>query len=153
MKDEIITKPCVGCGFCCKKAPCSLAVRVFNATDSCPMLVWDEEQHRYFCDACRKPGEIGARYREELYIGEGCCCGLNSDRQNIQPPITSHKVANPMSHDAQVLLAAVAKQWISSDVFYFILRYCQDKLGTDWANAAANLVDEQRSSQTKNFMG
>ena len=49
-------------------------------------MKWDESKRRYFCERCLKPGKLGEMYREELYVGAGCCCGLNSWRQNIPPP-------------------------------------------------------------------
>lgn len=149
MKEKI--KSCVGCGFCCKKAPCSLALRIFGNVTECPMLIWDENAHRYWCDACRKGGEVGARNRVELYIGEGCCCGLNSDRNNIRPP--EKATSNILSREAQILLAAIGREWISGDEIYFILERCKEKLGEEWVKAAAHLIQEQKSSSISNFVG
>ena len=145
------TKPCVGCGFCCKKSPCILSLKIYGKVDVCPALIWDETNHRYWCKACQIAGKLGAKYRAELYIGEGCCCGLNSDRQNIPPPAKA--VTNVLSHEIQVLLSAIAKEWISGDVLYLILLRCKKELGEDWAKAAAHLIDQQRSTMTENFMG
>lgn len=75
---------CVGCGWCCKKAPCAVARRVFGAVEECPALIYDYEEERYYCDLCRKPGELGAYYRQELAIGTGCCSPLfNTERDRV----------------------------------------------------------------------
>lgn len=148
---EAKTKACVGCGYCCKKAPCSLAVRVFGAVTSCPMLIWDEDANRYWCKACKGEGSLRAEYRAQLYIGDGCCSPLNTDRNNIPAP--NQKAVNVLSHEAQVFLTALAREWISGDSIYFILSRCKQELGDEWVQAAARLIQEQRSSRVTNFMG
>ena len=83
---------CVGSGYCCKTAPCTIALaRGFPIShwkpggNGCPSLVWDEIQQRFWCgeilwetDATKKQQAIF-----ELAAGEGCCSGLNSRRQSI----------------------------------------------------------------------
>jgi len=72
---------CVGCGFCCIKSPCGLELMVHGNNLQCPELLWNQEKNRYFCNFVLKK-EIDIT---PLYIGEGCCCGLNSWRQKVQP--------------------------------------------------------------------
>ena len=149
--DGIETKDCRGCGFCCKKTPCDCARRVYGPVKKCPALSWDGK--RYWCELCRKPGEIGERYRAELYVGAGCCCGLNSDRQNIPPPEEEKVIANPVDRQCQVLLTAMAREWVSGDVMYFILKGAGKQLGEAWEKRAAEIICENRQRHVKDFMG
>ena len=74
--------PCIGCGFCCKRATCGFGE-------------WDEERHR-----CKELVDDGdgthrcARYEEILALpqevwfvapafGAGCCSSLNPDRHRL----------------------------------------------------------------------
>jgi hypothetical protein len=66
---------CVGCGFCCVKSPCPLAVKLYDlssfyggATLHCPALSWNGERH-----ICANAVQFG----EELKIGKGCRNPLN----------------------------------------------------------------------------
>ena len=70
------TLPCNGCGFCCVKSPCKLAVSMYDlssfyggATLPCPALSWNGERH-----VCAN----AERHREQLAIGKGCCAPLTS---------------------------------------------------------------------------
>jgi hypothetical protein len=67
--------PCVGCGFCCVKSPCALAVNLYDlssfyggATLPCPALSWNGSRHM-----CAN----AVQYGEELNIGKGCRNPLN----------------------------------------------------------------------------
>jgi len=79
--DGIMPKNCVGCGHCCITARCQASMRVWPNGKNCPGLKWKD--NRYVCELSELPGELGIRYRTELYIGEGCCQGLNSWRKNV----------------------------------------------------------------------
>ena len=48
-------------------------------------LLWDGK--RYWCELCQMSGESGQRYREQLVIGAGCCCPMNTDRRDIPAPM------------------------------------------------------------------
>ena len=72
---------CVGCGFCCIKSACMYEIMLHGNKTQCPELIWDKKKKRYFCNLVLKK-EINVKF---LFIGEGCCCGLNSWRQNVQP--------------------------------------------------------------------
>ncbi len=84
-------RQCVGCGFCCIKAPCGIVRRErpefeWGGEDGCPELEWSDEEGRYFCGVVKgAEGELKEQCSKELYIGEGCCCGLNSWRSDVQP--------------------------------------------------------------------
>jgi hypothetical protein len=73
---------CVGCGYCCKAAPCVAAVhrgRV-SADGECLELVFDGE--RYRCNYILDPPAEGEEWwRRQLCVGAGCCSNLNSERE------------------------------------------------------------------------
>lgn len=81
--DGVKIKECVGCGHCCISARCAISYRIWPNGKDCEGLEWNGE--RYVCKLTSLPGELGIRYRTELYIGEGCCQGLNSWRSDIKP--------------------------------------------------------------------
>lgn len=119
----IKVKDCVGCGFCCTKAVCAAGIRVHGPVTSCPSLIWDEEKHRHLCKLATLPGDLGFRYREELYIGAGCCCGLFNDwRNNIQDRTLKpkNKIIEIDRH-FKLFLYNLGKQWISKDVLSLTL--------------------------------
>ena len=151
---DMQTKPCVGCSYCCRKSPCQIARRVFGPVTECPALVWSETKERWFCDLCLKPGEIGARYREELYVGAGCCCSLNSDRQNIPRP-KDKTPANPISRDCQILLRQFGKNamFINSDLLAMVLLGAAKELGEEWKKAAVKALLENRDYRANEFQG
>lgn len=70
-----MAKPCVQCGYCCKKARCVLSQIVEGPKADpgapCPYLSFDGE--KYNCG-------LAETYTIQLYIGEGCCAPLNTDR-------------------------------------------------------------------------
>lgn len=150
--DESDYKPrvCTGCGFCCRKAPCAVAQRVYGPVTQCPGLKWTGSQYR--CDLMCKPGDIGARYREELYAGAGCCSPLNSDRRNIPPP-ASGVPGSPLSKQTQALLRCMARAFMSGDQLWLTIEGASKDLGKDWCKAAHNFVREERDPQKQEFMG
>jgi hypothetical protein len=67
---------CVGCGYCCLKAPCALSVRIHGyMQEKCPALIWSGT--RYLC-------RYADHFKTELAIGAGCCSALNSWRQEVK---------------------------------------------------------------------
>jgi len=76
---ERIGKPCVGCGYCCIEATCTLGLLLHPAhmREQCPSLYWDEAQSMYRCK------EV-AEFSHSLYIGQGCCSPLNSWRTDVR---------------------------------------------------------------------
>lgn len=77
---------CVGCGYCCKKAPCFIAACVHKTLEpwiqekGCPSLRVENGRHicGIYADAT---GETKERIKEDLAIGAGCCSALNSERK------------------------------------------------------------------------
>ena len=144
-------RSCVGCGFCCRKALCGVALRIWGkGVEKCPALAWDGK--RYWCDLCRKPGQMGEDYRKELYVGDGCCCGLNSDRRNIPPP--EEKVQEyRLQPETALLLRCLAAQFCSQDAIYLALLMAEKKLGPEFTIASLNVLKEGRPGYVDSFMG
>ena len=102
VEETIPYRPCVGCGFCCSKSLCPLGSTHYGYERPCPALVFQDE--RYWCKFIL---EATAEHRQKLiawlYIGDGCCCGLNSDRQTIiknkgfKPQVMQDGVWDPMT--------------------------------------------------------
>ena len=85
--------PCVGCGYCCRVAPCgyaysnSLVPEDLGLNDiwDCPMLKWDAEQNRHICKATVGDTLEAEKARQMLSIGDGCCSPLcNTWRKDIR---------------------------------------------------------------------
>ena len=158
MKDN----KCVGCGYCCLKTPCDAARRLYPNATECPQLIWTGK--RYECGLMKLPGLIGEGYRKELYAGEGCCCGLNSWRRDIKHrvPEMDRSSLNPLPKLLQMFIAALSKQFLSTDsIFLTILdfqaqlekeNYSPDEIKSIIKNISY-LFDNSRSSMTKGFMG
>lgn len=152
-KEKLSVKACVGCGFCCRKTPCSVATRIWGkGLEKCPVLIWDGK--RYWCDLCRKPGQIGIEYRQELAAGEGCCCGLNTDRQNIPPPENEIQLYH-LQPETAILIRCIAHQFCSPDVMYLALIEAERhyKLGPEFKKAALAILRDNTPSFMSDFMG
>ncbi len=96
---------CVGCGFCCKTAPCSLSMRLYNKKE-CPMLRHDGKKYR-----C---GII-----EELAIGAGCSSSLCNEDREIQ--VIENRFVIPTAPILTSFLAAFSRQIYSSDMLFLML--------------------------------
>ena len=76
------TSECIGCGFCCRRAPCPLSSYAgLWSEEGCSALSWSEDEHRWVCELVSKAE--GARRQEVesiLSIGAGCCSNLNTYR-------------------------------------------------------------------------
>lgn len=73
---------CLGCGYCCSKAPCLVGQAAYGPVVPCPGLVFKDG--RFWCREV-----LAAEGDEEQWeqtsssvggIGAGCCSGLNSAR-------------------------------------------------------------------------
>lgn len=90
MAKALTDTQCVGCGYCCRTAPCGLAWLTFSPAIKtgvwkCPALRWDGK--RYLCRLCEGEDAQSKKNREALAIGAGCSSTLfNQDRQRIPPP-------------------------------------------------------------------
>jgi len=81
LESQLKVKPCVGCGYCCRKAICVLGMKIADLegkpTDNgCPYLYLEGI---YRCELAKNEA-----YCKELFIGEGCCCSLNTDRLKVK---------------------------------------------------------------------
>jgi len=157
--------PCIGCGFCCTKAMCDAGRRIHGVNLlPCPSLEWNGDRH--ICKLMVIPGNLGERYRKELYAGEGCCANLNSwyceplvDRTT---PKEEEYAPNPLPSIMQIFITALSREFISSDKMSLILGGFQSDLKkSGYSESAAkyavnrciDLFNNQRSSFMKNFMG
>jgi hypothetical protein len=149
--DGLRARECVGCGYCCRTAPCMAAQRVYGPVDTCPGLKWDGAKYR--CELCEKPGDIGARYREELAIGAGCCSPLNSDRQQIPPPVPPVLLQKHVSEDLREFLRQLPRFFITGDQIWLTLDAASKKFGKAWMKEALSVFKEQRPKHMDDFMG
>jgi len=149
---------CVGCGYCCRKSPCGVAVRIYGPVRECPALIYDKEQKRYFCKLCQSSDSLGDRYREELSIGVGCCSPLfNQDRKNIPPP----KVEMPPPRIGKQLRAflhamgGMGPFGPSGDLLWLVVHSAAKELGEgkEWIQACFAAIKEERRKEADEFMG
>ena len=154
LKDETRTTPCVGCGYCCKTAPCGVALRIYGNITQCPSLKWDAEKQRHICGIIADP-VIGFKFAEELAIGAGCCSPLcNTWRQDVHNRIEPEPLAYQLGAEAQAIISAFARDWITGDQLWLALHAAgKDLKNPLFLPAALRLVNEQRSSMAKSFMG
>lgn len=81
---EPVPDPCLGCGFCCKQAPCEIAASKHDLSNwgpgkmGCPSLVWKYGRH-WCAEVMKSTGEAREQRERTLAIGAGCCSSLNSD--------------------------------------------------------------------------
>ena len=155
-------KECVGCGYCCIKTPCAAALRLYPGTKQCPQLLWLDG--RYECGLMKISDPIGAEYRRELYAGSGCCCGMNSWRQDVKQrfPELNYSNLNPLPKLMQMFIISLAGEFISSDSIYLALSsmkgqmekddYAPEEIESIMQNIV-HLFGSGRSTMTKSFMG
>ena len=162
-KGEIM-KQCVGCGFCCLKAPCEASVRLYKGAEQCPQLIWTGPVNRYLCGLMTLPEPLGESYRKELYANTGCCSGLNSWRNDVKN--RHHNISdpyqNPIPQMLQIFLKCWAREFISSDVIVLVLSsFIEDLKKANYSEKEIELikprilhyVKENRQSYIKEFMG
>ena len=89
--------PCIGSGYCCKQALCVLGVEVHGSIPGpCPSLALKD--NRYWCgEILNADEERKAWLKKNLYIGEGCCSTLNSDRREMLVKLRSKGSASNSS--------------------------------------------------------
>lgn len=92
MINEHPTRPCVGCGYCCRKAQCVVGLKAYGgAATYCPGLVWIGSPAlpaggRYYCKLVLDEQARGiVKVALDLCIGEGCCSSLNTERRRFLP--------------------------------------------------------------------
>lgn len=149
-------KQCIGCGFCCKKAPCEIAIQngLFESGKGCKKLIWDEENWRYWCGVIKDNRLMYDAYAEGLAIGAGCCCGLNSDRLNIPAPDAEvRELTVDWRRAFQILSASVGREWVGGDVISFIAGNVMREAGEFVGREFVRHVKDQRRSNINSFMG
>lgn len=158
------THECVGCGYCCIKTPCEAARRLYPGVTECPQLTWVDDSGRYICNLMTLPEPLGGDYRKQLYAGEGCCCSLNSWRQNVRRriPEMTRTSMNPLPELMQLFIGSLSKQMISTDVMALTLGSLQQSLEArnydDYEielimKSIIHLFKNNRSSFIENFVG
>jgi len=129
INENLITKPCVGCGFCCITAKCAAGQRLYKSSDICNALIWSDEDKRYYCDLMQLPGIIGDQYKEELYAGEGCCSNLNSWRKNvIKREVKKNKEIYNLDPMFQIFLRCLGREMFGGDSITLLLYSFQGEL-------------------------
>jgi hypothetical protein len=78
---------CIGCGYCCWKAPCSYGHTVYGPGGPCGGLVYRDGRH--WCAALEKDPMLYIG----LAIGAGCCSSLNTWRREPIVDRTSGEVS------------------------------------------------------------
>jgi hypothetical protein len=77
-------RPCVGCGYCCKKVPCPLGVaRQISFQAPCSFLRFEHGRHWCGLVVDEEDDRSRAIMVDDLAIGVGCCSPLNSDRLEL----------------------------------------------------------------------
>jgi len=70
---------CVGCGYCCIKAMCSIGIAYHGRSEErCPYLVWNGSMYR-----CRLVTD-NLIDQSKLTTGFGCTSNMNTWRKNVR---------------------------------------------------------------------
>lgn len=91
-----MTSPCVGSGFCCKRAPCGYGEP--DETGGCRFLVpWDNDDleiPRYRCGKYEEIRQDPLSWISPAF-GAGCCSSLfNEDRSRILVALRKREVSS-----------------------------------------------------------
>lgn len=122
--DGIMVRECRGCGWCCIQTPCDLARRLNPSIKSeCTFLKWDNDKNRYVCGAYTNAKfSLQTQIKAELFIGAGCCSGLNSWRKDIKPrrdkDIPEKTVRIKLDPIFKAFLHSLKGGFISGDAIY-----------------------------------
>lgn len=172
MDENLPVRACVGCSFCCRKARCGLALRLYGSGsrgERCPSLVYHDD--RWWCKVIEHArGPLHEQYVAELYIGAGCCCGLNTDRQNIptpemldNPPVQGDSKRRGARRRAGVpvdwkkafdtLSESIGRQWVSGDMLFLISKSLEAETRPEVVLAFLDGVKRTRQKHVQDFMG
>lgn len=156
-------KECIGCGWCCLRAPCMASVRLYPGSDTCPALKWNGQRHT--CELMELPGMVGEAYRKELYAGEGCCGNMNSwRREPLKDRIKkTDLLKNPIPSLMQKFLVSLGNQMVSKDTLVLaVYGFCGnliEKDGMDEGEAeliglrCLELLKNSRNKMAEEFLG
>lgn len=83
---EMRVEPCVGCGYCCQKAPCIVGWMMYQRVfGPCPGLTWNEEEQRYFCQVVLdEPEAAREELKKRMAIGAGCSSAMFNTQREAQ---------------------------------------------------------------------
>ncbi len=153
---------CVGCGFCCIKTPCHVAMRLYPGVKHCPQLQWNGS--RYVCGLMILADPLGAEYRKQLYAGAGCCCTLNDWRRDVKKREVelNRTVINPIPEIMQIFLKCLAGNFVGGDLIKLTIYrmadilekkgYAEDEIRSI-CMGIEHTFSENRHSFIKDFMG
>lgn len=121
-------RPCVGCGYCCKVAPCIPGFLVYGPAKPCGALRWDEEAGRYFCGiVLDEPERTKDKLKERMAIGAGCSSPLfNTERERtIEMQKSKRKETHAAARlverlDAVLSMEELKKRLVSDQVEYLM---------------------------------
>lgn len=158
---------CVGCGYCCSKTPCGASLQIHNGVMPCPSLIWNKQEERHYCNLCAIPGDIGKHFRDELFVGAGCCCGMfNNWRPKLKDRtkyiLSSNGMRDPVQTEMKYFLQALGREFIGSDTIYLILSSMKDEMLTNgydidtikiYCESIIESIARNRSKSMDQFMG
>jgi len=155
---------CIGCGYCCRQAPCALAQRIYGGVlEKCPELVYRDG--RWWCRAVENArGPLKRDYEEGVAIGGGCSSSLfNQDRKRIPTPEEVAKREREARGEVEPLdyhrmFQHVCRMlgdgfMVSGDALSLIAIHLDRTLGRREAEAFICAVRENRSKFDDGFMG
>lgn len=156
-------KNCVGCGYCCIKAPCEACRRIYPGATECPALYWNEEKKMYRCKLMELPGDVGRGFREEIYANTGCSSTLGNEwRNDVRPRFKQTTFVNPLPRIFQIFINCLGKNFVSPDAIFLAtldMKTTLVKDGYDKQEVEAictsiiNGFKNNRSKQQEEFMG
>ena len=156
---------CIGCGYCCRKAPCAMAVRIYgrSLTGPCPELVYHDD--RWWCRAIENArGPLRDHYEQDVAIGGGCSSSMfNQDREHIPTPFEIEKraelsgqVEGPLDYKRafEIVCKQISGQFmLSGDGLWLVMHELETKMGKRARNAFVRAVRENRDKHTNEMMG
>ena len=144
-------------------------MRLYGNVTKCPDLQWNG--NRYVCRLTLLPEPLGDRYRKELYVGAGCCCGLNTWRKEVRERKPEELESWPVEKQAppieippimQTFLAAMGRQMLCGDLLWLTCHSWKHMLikqgrteedAEALFNLALHYLTSNRDRFTKDFMG
>ena len=146
------------------KTPCDASRRLYGNAEVCPQLHWSDTDERYYCGLMTIGGALGADYRKELHAGAGCCCGLNSWRQDVKkrtrgvreyrfPQIPSMFQAFLRAYGKEPFIGGDTTQLLLSSYRneLKILEYSEDEIDSIIKNVVYHITSN-KTSMFKGFM-
>jgi hypothetical protein len=119
-------RPCVGCSYCCKVAPCIPGFLVYGPGKPCGALRWDARGGRYLCGVVLdEPERTRDKLKEQMAIGAGCSSPLFNEERERMIQMTRGKIKDTHAGvrlverlDGVVSLEELRKRLTDGDVEY-----------------------------------